>query len=458
MPILSAYVMPHPPLAVPEVGRGKEGIIAETVQAMDETAIEISRLKPETIIYITPHGAMYSDYFHISPGESASGDFSRFGVAGAKFFVEYDAELTGEISRLICGTDGETDAALDHGVMVPMYYINRRYANYKAVRVSISGHDAATHFEMGKILAAACQKLGRQVVVVASGDLSHKLSEDGPYGFAPEAAVFDREIMKHLGDGNFNAILSMDEKLRRNAAECGFGSVAILAGVLAGEENDGNKTGGFRPKALSYECPFGVGYGVVAFTPEDPYCALARRALEFRVKTGNDMLLSDNDLLNNQTVVQDNPIRIPPEMLNRRAGAFVSLHKNGQLRGCIGTISPTTDCVAREILQNAVSAGLYDSRFPPMHESELPHITYKVDILDSPEDIAGPEALDVKEYGVIVEAGHKRGLLLPNLDGINTVQQQIDIARQKAGIHPHEGFTLKRFKVTRHDGSALFCR
>jgi AmmeMemoRadiSam system protein A len=127
------------------------------------------------------------------------------------------------------------------------------------------------------------------------------------------------------------------------------------------------------------------------------------------------------------------------------------LHKNGRLRGCIGTIAPTKANVALEIIQNAVSAGLQDSRFEPVNISELPLLTYKVDVLSEPETIAGPEELDVKRYGVIVSSGNRRGLLLPNLDGVDTVDEQVSIARKKGGIPDNAPVNLERFEVIRHE-------
>ncbi|MCL2223452.1 MAG: AmmeMemoRadiSam system protein A [Defluviitaleaceae bacterium] len=433
--ILSAYVMPHPPLALPKIGGGMEEKISETVQAMNKAAAEISKQKPDTIIFITPHGNTYSDYFHISSGAEAVGDFSRFGVANAKYRVKYDTDLIAEISRIVkeanfpAGTDGETDPALDHGMMVPMHYINERYMNYKAVRVSISGLDATAHFDFGEILTKAVNAIGRRTVIIASGDLSHKLG--GTNGFAPEGELFDRDIMKHLRECDFDTLLKMPHELRHKAAECGYGSFSILAGCLSGAF--------VSAKQLSYEKPFGVGYGVVRFAIEDSFRALARHSLEHRVKTGEELNFPPPDF------------QIPQEMLSTAAGAFVSLHKNGKLRGCIGTIVPTTECIAEEIMQNAVSAGLQDPRFPPVEESELPHLTYKVDILDAPEDIKSAKDLDVKRYGVIVQSGFKRGLLLPNLDGVDSVDAQISIACQKAGIAANENFCLQRFNVTRYE-------
>jgi AmmeMemoRadiSam system protein A len=205
-----------------------------------------------------------------------------------------------------------------------------------------------------------------------------------------------------------------------------------------------------------------VGYAAVSFTPgeinennnileqytevllaearkrqedESAYCALARLSLETMVAKGKNISLTDN---------------LPEELLQSRAGVFVSLYKNGHLRGCIGTIAPTTDNVALEIIQNAVSAGMSDNRFEPVKVSELHYLTYKVDVLYAPEVISGEEELDVRRYGIIVSNGNKRGLLLPNLDGIDTPKQQISIAREKAGILENEPIHLERFEVIRH--------
>jgi AmmeMemoRadiSam system protein A len=141
---------------------------------------------------------------------------------------------------------------------------------------------------------------------------------------------------------------------------------------------------------------------------------------------------------------------LPEELLTRRAGAFVSLHRNGSLRGCIGTIQPTRRSVAEEILQNAVSACSQDPRFSPVTPEELSSLEISVDVLGELEPIDSPDQLDVKRYGVVVSCGRKRGLLLPNLEGVDTVEEQIRIARQKGGIRETEPYRLERFEVVRH--------
>lgn len=168
---------------------------------------------------------------------------------------------------------------------------------------------------------------------------------------------------------------------------------------------------------------------------ESPYVKLAKDTLESYIRSGKEM---------------DMPEGLPEEMLNRKAGVFVSLKKDGDLRGCIGTIMPTTGCIAEEIIQNAVSAGVSDPRFYPVQAEELPHISCSVDVLSEAEPIESLDELDVRKYGVIVRAGRRSGLLLPDLEGVDTPEQQVMIALRKAGIRPDEEFRMERFEVIRH--------
>ncbi|MCJ7522288.1 MAG: AmmeMemoRadiSam system protein A, partial [Dehalococcoidia bacterium] len=143
------------------------------------------------------------------------------------------------------------------------------------------------------------------------------------------------------------------------------------------------------------------------------------------------------------------PSELTPEMRGK-AGVFVSIKKHGQLRGCIGTFEPDKSNVAQEIISNAVSSAIRDPRFLPVVAEELPDLTYSVDVLTTPEPVESEKELDPKRYGVIVEKGKRHGLLLPDLEGVDTVEQQIDICRQKAGIAPDEQVKLYRFEVKRY--------
>ena len=168
----------------------------------------------------------------------------------------------------------------------------------------------------------------------------------------------------------------------------------------------------------------------------DAYTDLARKTLESYVTTGH---MPDVDRT-----------ALPNEMTKDRAGAFVSLKKHGQLRGCIGTIGPVQPCLADEIMNNAVSAGTGDPRFRPVPQDELADLVYSVDVLGEPEQIYSLDDLDVHRYGVIVSNGRRRGLLLPDLEGVDTPEEQVGIAMQKGGIAPEEPIMLERFEVVRH--------
>lgn len=460
MSVLAAFMVPHPPLIVPEIGRGGEAQIKETALAYEQVAREVAALEPDTIVITSPHSVMYSDYFHISPGDGAEGSFRQFRAPEVRFSEKYDSALVKRICELAdaeefpAGTLGERDPGLDHGTMVPLWFIRREYSGGMIVRIGLSGLPLEDHYRLGQIIARAVRDCGRRAVVVASGDLSHKLQYHGPYGFAPEGPEYDRRIMDVCGRASFGELFDFDESFCEKAAECGHRSFVIMAGTL-----DGLRV---RASALSHQDVTGVGYGVCTFYPDgedagrrfldayleksekeqlgkaeksDAYVKLARASVEAWVRRRERIPV---------------PEGLPEEMLTRRAGTFVSLHKGGQLRGCIGTIAATTGSVAEEILQNAVSACSRDPRFPPVAPDELSRLEISVDVLGDLEPVDSPDQLDVKRYGVVVSHGMKRGLLLPNLDGVDTVEDQIDIARRKGGIGSSEPYRLERFEVVRH--------
>ena len=461
MAILAAFMVPHPPMIVPAVGRGSEKQIQKTIDAYEQVADEIAALAPETIIITSPHTVMYADYFHISPGKGAKGDFGRFRAAQVCFDEEYDRELVNELADLArgqgfpAGVMGERDKRLDHGTMVPLYFVRRKYTGAKIVRIGLSGLPLSEHYRFGQMIREAVDKLGRKAVFVASGDLSHKLQDYGPYGFAEEGPQYDARIMDVCSRAAFGELFDFDETFCDRAAECGHRSFVIMAGAFDGLA--------VKATQLSHEDVTGVGYGICTFYPgekdesrhflkqylggaakrlaekrakEDPYVQLARKSVEYYILHHRKMEMPED---------------LPEELLTKRAGAFVSIHEHGKLRGCIGTIAPVRDCVAREIIDNAVSASTRDPRFDPIRAHELKWLEISVDVLGEAEPIKSPAELDVKRYGVIVTKGMKRGLLLPDLDGVDTVEEQISIAKSKAGIADWDtNVELQRFEVVRH--------
>ncbi|MBR6239133.1 MAG: AmmeMemoRadiSam system protein A [Lachnospiraceae bacterium] len=460
MSVIAAYMVPHPPMIVPSVGRGDESRVELTVRSYEKAAEEIASLKPDTIIISSPHSIMYSDYFHISPGRHAVGSFASFNAPDVSFSEDYDEELVDEICTLAdkidfpAGTLGQKDSRLDHGTMVPLYFIRKKLSSCKIVRLGLSGLPLTDHYRFGQLIKEAVDNLNRRVVYIASGDLSHKLQTYGPYGFAPEGPEYDKRIMDVCGRAAFGELFDFNEGFLSKAAECGHKSFVIMAGAFDGIS--------VKATEYSHEDVTGVGYGICSFIPQssdhtrhflntyldkldaelkekreqsDEYVRLARQTIETYIKERKIISVPDS---------------VSKELLTKKAGAFVSIHKQGALRGCIGTILPTKANIAEEIIGNAISASTTDPRFDPITPDELPWLDINVDILSEPEDISSPDMLDVKKYGVIVTSGYKRGLLLPDLDGVDSIEQQISIAMKKGGIGEHEKYSLQRFEVIRH--------
>ncbi len=156
-------------------------------------------------------------------------------------------------------------------------------------------------------------------------------------------------------------------------------------------------------------------------------------------------------LLKNQPLPEEGNEIISSPLWKERRACFVSIKKrNGELRGCIGTLRPLNPSLDKEIIANAISASTSDPRFSPMNKSELDNVVFSVDVLSEPEEISGIEELEPKKYGVIVSKGYRRGVLLPDLDGVDTAEQQVEIAAMKAGIYDTDGIRLERFTVTRY--------
>ena len=519
MSILAAYAVPHPPLIIPAVGRGEERGIASTVAACKEVARRIAAAEPDVIVVTSPHAPLYRDAFHVTSDAELDGSMRQFYAPRERVEARIDQELARAVSEgcteagiPVAGSTWR-DREMDHATFIPLWFVDKAYRAagkepaYRVVRIGLSGLSFETHRQVGRIVARAVATLGRRAVFVASGDLSHKLKEDGPYGFAPEGPQFDARIAELFSTGELEGLFAFDERFCDRAAECGLRSFQIMAGALEEEAlargavvgeggvacaadagaNAPCGEGVFGHELLSCEGPFGVGYAVAAFertadagehardgasegcaaesdaaernvpksgvaerAPEgggaegaavepavDPYVALARASVEGFVRTGRPIKV---------------PADTPRELLESRAGVFVSLHEDGELRGCIGTIEPVRKNVAEEIVRNGVAACSEDPRFPPVRADELDYLELSVDVLFPAEPVASEAELDPARYGVIVSKGWRRGLLLPNLEGVDTVEQQVAIAKRKAGIGLGErGVRLERFEVVRHE-------
>jgi len=438
--------MPHPPVLVSAVGSGRELDAVKTLRACERAARKIASLKPDTIVVISPHAPLFSDYLYVYDKDVLSGSFARFGAASVSFSFTRDIALSDRFVDLLSaggiaggyllGGDSsrfDLNDEIDHGVLVPLYFVREAYKDFSLMALSCSAYDCETVFRSGQLLAKAAEAEGKRIVIIASGDMSHKVSLESPYGMVRSGAVFDRFVAAAMSESCPERILDIDPVLRSEAAECGYNSLVLLSGALDPEAVGCHGVSGLRSSLYSYEAPFGIGYCVAEIQRESDPVRIARAVIEAFVRTGRT---PDPDSL--------------PEFGSSRRGCFVSLHLKGSLRGCIGTIGPTAPDIKTEIIRNAVASCSQDPRFDPVSVEELAQLEISVDILEEPESVDSRDSLDPAEYGVIVTSGYRRGLLLPGLDGVDTVDEQLSIACRKGGIDSGEAFSIERFLVTRY--------
>lgn len=462
--IAGYYLMPHPPIIIPDIGKGEEKKIEATSLACNEIGREIADIKPDTIVIITPHATMFADAIAISDEETISGDLSQFRCTNIKMDVQIDKEFNIKLGTA-CHLEGipsvlvnsellnryNVSYELDHGTIVPLYFINKYYKDYKLVHITYSMIGDINLYKFGIEIEKVSKELNRKTVVIASGDLSHKLKEEGTYSYSPYGEKFDRELLGNLEKGDVIEAFNMNKTMIDEAGQCGLNSVYILLGSMEGKEIKG--------ELLSYEGTFGVGYGVMKLKRKATDKSYLNELIKQKEESFKKKLSANNHYVRlarenlSHYFSHGNSIKdlssLPQELLNERHGVFVSLKKFGHLRGCIGTIAPTTGSVGEEIIRNSVEAAMHDPRFPEVSEDELNDIDISVDVLMDAEPCR-KEDLDPKKYGVIVSSGMKRGLLLPDLEGVNTAEEQLQIACDKGDIDFDDDYKIERFEVIRY--------
>ncbi|MCE5191449.1 MAG: AmmeMemoRadiSam system protein A [Actinomycetia bacterium] len=446
-------IAPHPPIMVPVVGGRDADVTSASAAAMHEAGRVLEAFSPQTVVIMSPHSPAAQDAFIIDTAPHAAGSFEQFGAGGTRLSYATDVEFARTLlSELEAEDINVIDRAqfpslhsgvLDHGVLVPMSFLDPA-GRWPIVNLSLSWLPYEVHHRLGQVITGVAARLGRRIAFVASGDCSHRLKPEAPAGFSPRAAEFDRTLVNLVAAGDFDGLMHIEPALVEAAGECGLRSFVTLGGVIPGAAT----------RVLSYEGPWGVGYmtalvaepalldrlltpdaggkGGMPGSDETEPVALARRAIDAYVRE--------------HRVIDPGPVE---GLLGTRAGAFVSLHRGHDLRGCIGTIAPTTDSLASEIVHNAIQAATADPRFPELAPSELAGLDISVDVLHEPEP-ATFDDLDPSRFGVIVTADWRRGLLLPDLEGVDTPEQQVSIAMSKAGISPGERIRLERFLVDRY--------
>lgn len=430
-------IAPHPPIMVPEVGRESIANVVDSIEAMAELTKRVIDSGAETVILISPHAPLEVDSFVAYEGPEVTADFSNFSAPEISLTAPVDEELLSAIRKAAASQDYEVtvlrDHDLDHGTAVPLYFLQRNGFHGRVVTLGYSFLSNDDHLRFGTCIRNAVEDEGRRVAFIASGDLSHRLKPSAPAGFNPEAHVFDDQVVDALRSNVPQRIVGIDYDLRKLAGECGYRSILVAIGACSNLP--------LLCEVLSYEAPFGVGYLVAQLTNQAERSddislpALARSAVEMFIRSGKILA----------------PAPSSSRLLASPAPCFVCLKTlDGELRGCIGTIEPAKETLAEEVVANAINAAMNDPRFDPVKGEELSDLRYSVDVL-FPSEPAEMKDLDPAVFGVIVEdeSGSRRGLLLPDIAGIDNAEQQVEIAARKAGIDRDERIRLWRFKVER---------
>lgn len=461
--LVFAGIAPHPPIMVPEVGREAIAEVRGSIEAMREFTERLVESGAETVVLVSPHAPLEPRAFVAYHDAQLYGDFANFRAPGAKVEALLDEEMLEAISRAASERGYEVVGIrgydLDHGTAVPLYFLQRNGWRGRVVALGYSFLSNEDHLSFGSCIKQAADDAGRAVAFVASGDLSHRLKPEAPAGYYPQAYLFDQEVVESIRDAQPERIINIDQDLRKMAGECGYRSMLVALGAAERASQD--------YEVLHYEAPFGVGYMVAQFAREsfsaktkmsDKGNSVSESETTASVKGSEQLLTLARNAI--ETFVREGRVIETPStldpMLKERAACFVSIKTfEGDLRGCIGTIEPVKGSLAEELIANAVSSATRDPRFPPLTPDELSHLRYSVDVLSTPEP-ARFEELDPNVYGVIVEdeSGTRRGLLLPDLQGVETARQQVDIAARKAGIAPGEPLKFSRFRVERFRESA----
>lgn len=481
MAVVSMYVMPHAPVFIDEIGGNQTDDVRNTIIALNDIGKKIANQDPDVLVIISPHGPMFSDAIAVYDLDTYDGDFGLFGFADLKESYIKDQAFIDKLITLskqegfryypLKGNEFEKfqfKASLDHGVTVPLHFISKYLKSPQIVAMSFGTMAYTELIESGLLINEVAKILDKRTVIIASGDQSHALKNSGPYRKHISGQRFDEKMVNGIKEeAYFKVFVNQDEI--EEAKECGLRSYALGIGALLNSQ--------IKSQVLSYEGPFGVGYLCAEFKvfAEDQtvlinqyesfkryldkereqqrknahfYVKLAQAAIESYVHLPKKPLvkLSEEE-------VSINGIKfklIDKKDLSKKSGVFVSIKDMNGLRGCIGTYIPTKDNILEEIVTNAIAAAASDPRFSPITVDELEDIIVTVDILSKMETVDNVDDLDVERFGIVVTDGVKSGLLLPQIEGIDTVDEQLKVAANKAGLTVDKIKHIERFTVDRY--------
>ncbi|MEY4579277.1 MAG: hypothetical protein RL701_3980 [Pseudomonadota bacterium] len=446
MPIPCAILMCHAPIVVPEVAGNRARQCSETTRAMADLATRVCAHRPDVLTIISPHAARHATRWGICAQTPLQGNFGRFGAAqiGVTLPGAPDAALRlAPLARELKLTTRELAGdELDHGSLVPLYFLAK--AGFRGPVLLLAPPEPGTRTEerMGAAIARAAEEAGERWVVLASGDMSHRLIPGAPDGYHPLAKEFDRTFKARIDAGDLRGACAIDRDLRTLAAEDVVEACTVAAAAV-GYRSHGHHT-------YSYEGPFGVGYlGALLFEEAAPehgeLAGPGKRPWAAMLRIARDAIA---------TKIVHDAYRVPvlPKPWNTVQGVFVTLRdRAGALRGCVGHVEPRFATLSEEIAACAAAAATQDTRFPRVTPKELPSLRIEVSLLSKAEPVTDISTLDPKRYGIVVSSGRARGVLLPDADGVDTVEEQLRVAAAKGQLPTSRTWVIHRFDVEKSE-------
>jgi len=437
--IVCAVLMCHAPIVIPAIAGDEARSCSATTQAMRSTAQALVAHEPDVIVLISPHAPRRADSIGVVFEEQLRGDFSRFrhpelalsvrGAPSAAQLLASHAQAHDVATHFLPGH------ALDHGSTVPLFFVHEAGYRGRVLLLSLPYPGGSLERRLGVALAEAAAASGERWAILASGDMSHRLSRSAPAGFDPRAQEFDAAFVSAVRDGDLRRAVAPDPALAELAAQDVVQSTEVAAAALQ------YRAQGTR--VFAYEAPFGVGYlEALLFSDRDK--------TDLPAPERPPVVLAEIALAAIHHALRGEPYAPPslPAPWDQPRAVFVTLRSpDGELRGCIGRTEPSLPQLADEVADCAVSAATRDYRMPSVRSSELASLRLEVSVLHPPAPIADARDLDPARFGVVVEHGKRRGVLLPAIDGIDTVEKQLQIALHKAGIEPNAPYQMQRFLV-----------
>ena len=448
-------VVPHTPFMIPEISREKASKAKNTQEALNSLAVKLSKVNPDVLIFITPQLDTQSDMesraIGINCAPSLNGNLRQFKDTTIQYeynndfiLAHYIISLCRQIGFPVIVTDRYNQKPLEYSVVAPLYFLASKLKNKFLINIRVASFDAAFHYQLGQVIAKTIESCGQKVAVIASGDLAHNLSEKKE-NYDPAAKEFDKSIINCLKEVNFDKFSNIPSDIIDKSGEFGYLPIATLLGIFKDTKS--------KFDLLSYEAPFGLGYMVGVLQPAgtQPLSLgmydMPKSKVKVSVKNLADLARKAVETyITTKEMINVHEMSLKEERA-QKSGVFVTINSKNNLRGCVGTIRAYHENIIEETIQNSISAAVRDKRFAPISKEEFQSLSYAVNIIDEPEVVTDMEEMDPLKYGLIVSNGYRQGILLPNIEGIRTIEEQLGNAMIKADIIQGEPVWLYKFST-----------